>query len=50
MTIALFPTAFRLKEGGVPALPLEANLQQGTAAISGAAGTWGRLMGWEVCP
>lgn len=26
MTIALFPTAFRLKEGGVPALPLEANM------------------------
>lgn len=26
VTIALFPTAFSLKEGGVPALSLEANM------------------------
>lgn len=43
VTIALFPTALSLEEGGVPALPLEANLQKGRAAMSRAAGTWGRL-------
>lgn len=34
MTIALFPTAFRLKEGGVPALPLKANMVVATLGPS----------------
>lgn len=34
MTIALFPTAFRLEERGVPALPLEANMVVATLGPS----------------
>lgn len=34
VAIALFPTAFRLKEGGVPALPLEANMVVATLGSS----------------
>lgn len=49
MTIALFPAAFGLKEGGVPALSFEANLQKGRAAIGRATGRWGRLGTWEFC-